>query len=328
MLGIGAASSREPNGVAWKQNHDFEALLRRLNDGAGNEDGGIGGEKVGEVETSVGGRADADIKRKRKRKTDRGDVDEHKEKKKRKKERVPNDPSSSQAQDTSSVKTVGPRPMACVLFLKRHGFFIDFCIYSSHRARHIASKRLASKSASAISEILGIAHTPSPSPLPQSTPMPMPGTLTQLDDDHTLEKLTTSTKSVADYFKDRLGAKAKASGRSSPLHSSNAYAYEAPRAGLGSLRLGRGAREEGQASTAGLGTSKFGTLTSGAFLASLFNAEEANTRPVNQGVDINGPADDVFRLEEKDRGKHKGKHKRDAKRKRKEVGIVEWVETK
>jgi hypothetical protein len=96
------------------------------------------------------------------------------------------------------------------------------------------------------------------------------------------------------------------------------------------LRLGRGACEEGQASTAGLGTSKFGSLTSDAFLASLFNAEEADTRPVNQGVDINGPADDVIRVEEKDRGKYKGKHKRDAKRKRKrkEMGIVEWVETK
>jgi hypothetical protein len=108
----------------------------------------------------------------------------------------------------------------------------------------------------------------------------------------------------------------------------DAYAYEEPRAGLGSLRLEHGACEEGQASTAGLGTSKFGSLTSEAFLASLFNTEEANTRPVNQGVDINGPADDVIRVEEKDRGKYKGKHKRDAKRKRREMGIVECVETK
>lgn len=32
MLGIGAANSKLPNGIAWKQNKDFEALLKRLNE--------------------------------------------------------------------------------------------------------------------------------------------------------------------------------------------------------------------------------------------------------------------------------------------------------
>ena len=146
-------------------------------------------------------------------------------------------------------------------------------ILSSHRARSIASKRLASQSASAISEILGIAPTPSSSssasPLPQS--MQMPGTLTLLDGEHTLEKLTTSTKSVADYFKDRL--RAKGSGSSSPLLSTGSEkddeSSEASKRGLGSSRLGLGARVDGQTSTVGLGASKFGSLVSGAFLASL-----------------------------------------------------------
>jgi Pin2-interacting protein X1 len=43
MLGIGAANMHDPNGIAWKQNKDFENLLRRLNevaDGAGEEDVG------------------------------------------------------------------------------------------------------------------------------------------------------------------------------------------------------------------------------------------------------------------------------------------------
>ncbi len=31
MLGIGAAHQRDPNGIAWKQNKDFENLLKRLN---------------------------------------------------------------------------------------------------------------------------------------------------------------------------------------------------------------------------------------------------------------------------------------------------------
>jgi Pin2-interacting protein X1 len=101
--------------------------------------------------------------------------------------------------------------------------------------------------------------------------MQMPGTLTLLDGEHTLEKLTTSTKSVADYFKDRL--RAKGSGSSSPLLSTgsekDAESSEAPRGGLGSSRLGLGARVDGQTPTVGLGASKFGSLVSGAFLASL-----------------------------------------------------------
>ena len=37
MLGIGAAHQKDPNGIAWKQNKEFESLLRRLNAG-GPED--------------------------------------------------------------------------------------------------------------------------------------------------------------------------------------------------------------------------------------------------------------------------------------------------
>ena len=37
MLGIGAAHQKDPNGLAWKQNRDFENLLRRLN-GEGTEE--------------------------------------------------------------------------------------------------------------------------------------------------------------------------------------------------------------------------------------------------------------------------------------------------
>ena len=40
MLGIGAAHQKDPNGLAWKQNRDFENLLSRLNaaDGEATED--------------------------------------------------------------------------------------------------------------------------------------------------------------------------------------------------------------------------------------------------------------------------------------------------
>lgn len=32
MLGIGAQHTKDPNGIAWKQNRDFENLLKRLNE--------------------------------------------------------------------------------------------------------------------------------------------------------------------------------------------------------------------------------------------------------------------------------------------------------
>lgn len=75
----------------------------------------------------------------------------------------------------------------------------------SHRARIQAAKHLANKSAAAISEILGIAPTPSP-----ISSMTHSGSLTPItpaDSDLTLEKLTTSNKSVGDYFKEKLAAK-------------------------------------------------------------------------------------------------------------------------
>lgn len=56
MLGIGAANVNDPNGIAWKQNKDFENLLRRLNEGHGEEDSGNEGTKVdGFVSQGKGG---------------------------------------------------------------------------------------------------------------------------------------------------------------------------------------------------------------------------------------------------------------------------------
>lgn len=38
MMGIGAAHQKDPNGVAWKQNRDYENLLKRLNEANGGEE--------------------------------------------------------------------------------------------------------------------------------------------------------------------------------------------------------------------------------------------------------------------------------------------------
>lgn len=87
-----------------------------------------------------------------------------------------------------------------------------------------------------------------------------------------MEKLTVSTKSVADYFKERLMAKsAGKSGTVTP--SSDDKEEEAPsRGGIGSSRSGLGSQmmddEDDAPRAMGLGMSKFGSLMSSAFLAS------------------------------------------------------------
>lgn len=59
MMGIGAQHQRDPNGIAWKQNKEFEALLKRLNEsaeqgkGADGEDGEGEGVRVRETAMST-----------------------------------------------------------------------------------------------------------------------------------------------------------------------------------------------------------------------------------------------------------------------------------
>lgn len=104
MLGIGAAHQKDPNGIAWKQNKDFENLLRRLNaaNGEGEEEGevpkidgfakakaDVEGDQVEDTEEGSSSKkrkrdAKEDDKEKRK-KSRKGDVeDSSKEKKKNK----------------------------------------------------------------------------------------------------------------------------------------------------------------------------------------------------------------------------------------------------
>lgn len=57
MMGIGAQHQRDPNGIAWKQNKEFEALLKRLNESAEQGKGAdtevAEGEGGGERETAM-----------------------------------------------------------------------------------------------------------------------------------------------------------------------------------------------------------------------------------------------------------------------------------
>lgn len=82
MFGIGAAHQKDPNGIAWKQNKDFENLLKRLNgtNGDGEEQEGISKidgfararemQEADEVEKIVDVGDEKGSKKKRKRDTD------------------------------------------------------------------------------------------------------------------------------------------------------------------------------------------------------------------------------------------------------------------
>ena len=107
MLGVGAAHSKDPNGIAWKQNKDFEALLRRLNEGAEKETGVVsegeaGMREEGVLEVTDEGTEKAEKKRKRK---DRDDSNEKKEKKKRKKEKDADDLSVMKLKPGEAIPT-------------------------------------------------------------------------------------------------------------------------------------------------------------------------------------------------------------------------------
>lgn len=151
MMGIGAQHQRDPNGIAWKQNKDFEALLKKLNESAEREKGaddgeiaktenGEGDEMVMSDKTFAGAQEEkvegtpkdespsVTIKKKRKHK-DKNDPDTSEStRKKRKKENhqksesdissVSIIPSSADAasvpssSDPSSERIPKPRPMA------------------------------------------------------------------------------------------------------------------------------------------------------------------------------------------------------------------------
>ncbi|KII95740.1 hypothetical protein PLICRDRAFT_87084 [Plicaturopsis crispa FD-325 SS-3] len=259
MLGIGANRRGEVDGGSWKQNREFEELLKRLNANVSTppvvdtEMEKAGGE---EPEAGVG------AKDRKRRKTE--DNDEAAEKKDRKKHKKSKDGPQKREDETASdskpeavveaVVAVTSRPM-------RH-------THRTHRARLIASKKMASTSATAMAEILGIAAPPSASPSTStSTSTPHTPKLTDLGESATLEKLTTSTKSVADYFKERLLAKS-ASASASPSPSGTSAPQidaEPPRAGLGSSRLRNEVSSmEEDAPKAGLGSgNKFAAMLGG-----------------------------------------------------------------
>ena len=81
LLGIGAAQQKDPDGIAWKQNKDFERLLQRLNDevAAAESNQTLQSEKKEEVEVNE---KDCVTKKKRKHREDAEIKTERKKKRK------------------------------------------------------------------------------------------------------------------------------------------------------------------------------------------------------------------------------------------------------
>ncbi|KAG1830173.1 hypothetical protein EV424DRAFT_1470461 [Suillus variegatus] len=242
MLGIGAAHQKDPHGIAWKQNKEFEALLQRLN----AQDGQDSTSKHHSA-TDVHSEEDKELnpspkKEKKRKRKEGGHVEDGKDKKKRKRDKRQDE----DVEDSAAV--------------------------DSHRARIQAAKRLANKSAAAISEILGIA--PTPSSVSSTTPSGSLTPITPADSDLPLEKLTTSTKSVADYFKDKLGAK---SGSNTPAANDDG---STSRRGIGSSAT---SRDDVDQPRIGLGAGRsFGEGGSSNVVAQFFNTSSSSHATVVQ----------------------------------------------
>ncbi|KZT72094.1 hypothetical protein DAEQUDRAFT_723262 [Daedalea quercina L-15889] len=284
MLGIGADHKNNQDGTAWKQGRDFENLLQRLNAGAGQEEGAADVPKIGgfvrpsalseesgqEVEVPEEKEQEEPRKSKKRKHGEKGDDDgdegsqgrrkkkkdkkdkktkakerestgeESKKEKKQRQREASKDETSASGESNGSVnavseattpanaRVVAPRPMR------------------AHRARHIAMKGLASKSSTAIAEILGVSSssaatpslTDSPEPSASSTALDTPASAPAASSASLkMQDLTTSSKSVMDYFREKLAAKSnRASESSTPAvaetPASDDY-DDRPRGGLG-----------------------------------------------------------------------------------------------
>ncbi|THH30859.1 hypothetical protein EUX98_g3309 [Antrodiella citrinella] len=220
MLGIGAAHQKDPNGVAWKQNKDFESLLRRLNNGgadAGEDeedmkvDGFASASASVKQEEEAAEKMDPDedgegTKKKKRKRSKNSTSDEEKAAKKSKKERKADKKEKrskkseeTNADDSASAPEAGPSSIPRAPPAGPP--------HRAHRARFLAAKRLAIGADSAMDEILGISRSGTATPYPNSS---IPQSTADTPHVEGLQELTTSSKSVMDYFKDKLLAKSNA----------------------------------------------------------------------------------------------------------------------
>jgi len=182
-MGIGANRTRE--GDEGGQGRDYERLLKRLNES-----------NVPPAEDSESTPPAEDVPA----------TTEERPKKKRKKDTPPAE-AESEAEAEAPKQVHLPRPMA-------------------HRSKFLRSKNMAKNSQTALNEILGISsssNTPTPTPGPATPRLTDPNSdptsgaqtpsaggdidITKASEEHHL--LSTATKSVADYFAEKLAARKK-----------------------------------------------------------------------------------------------------------------------
>ncbi|CAE6444200.1 unnamed protein product [Rhizoctonia solani] len=233
QLGIGAGRPDGPDSIAWKQAKEFEGLLERLN--AAN--GGTGGEDKADFVGESGEddlRKDEDEGEEKKKEEKARRKEKRKEEKRKAKAEAAAAESSGSAPITPSTSTPESTPVATPAPRRL-----------AHRARFLAAKRLAGTSSTALSEILGVSSTPTSTS--ESTPTPStpatPG-LTEipvLDDSN---RITTSSQSVADYFKSKMRERAQVAGGTTVV-STAVVTFEEPDADA-APRIGLGARQRDQ----------------------------------------------------------------------------------
>ena len=100
LLGIGAAQQKDPNGIAWKQNKDFELLLQRLNDASATESNQV--LESGKEEETVNP-DDCMTEKKKKRHREEEGESKTQRKKKRKAELNINDEGQSSSNPESAI---------------------------------------------------------------------------------------------------------------------------------------------------------------------------------------------------------------------------------
>lgn len=124
MMGIGAAHQKDPNGIAWKQNRDFENLLKRLNAASGTTETATLDVEMKEgfvVQTTTQVKEEKEEEKAREKRDKRKEKEEKKEKKKEKKRKHENEEeersekkkrrkSSEEPSEKKSKETPTPAP--------------------------------------------------------------------------------------------------------------------------------------------------------------------------------------------------------------------------
>lgn len=228
QLGIGNGPSSngagDPNAIAWKQNRDFENVLKKLNGTALNPlEGGMEDVKIEKALFNgfVRPKNAEDHLLGEKIEETEGVDDGKSEKQRRKEERRRKREAKalvSQACESSVIPTEGVASTSAPPMTRP-----KIAPHMAHRAKFRASKQLASLSSAALSEILGVSSSESPTPvitsvsatpifaseLPSSSSTPQNEPTEQAAKPPAIidDQLTTSSTSVADYFAAKLKAR-------------------------------------------------------------------------------------------------------------------------